>query len=195
MLTFPENTPVSVVERPGEAYTRRTLTVDFLYLDTESCERCAGTEARLETALTQVEPVLESLAVRVVVRDIHVDTLEAAKATQLTVSPTIRIDGRDIQPDYREDACEPCSELRESEGQVECRLWRYRGDVYTTPPVELLVEALVRAAVQSQSQLTPAPEGPSDGLSANVESFFEASEPSESDCCWDCCGRSVPTAR
>jgi len=34
------------------------LHFDFLYPDTESCERCMGTEAALETALKLVGPVL-----------------------------------------------------------------------------------------------------------------------------------------
>lgn len=182
MRTFTKSNSVSVVESAVEEYTRRTVTVDFLYLDNESCERCAGTENALETALTTVEPVFEALEISLFVRDIHVDTLEAAEATQLPVSPTIRIDGSDLQPDYRQDVCESCSNLCECQDRVECRLWRYRGEEHTVPPVELLVEALVRAAVIEQSPFNPARGETPNGLSANIASFFEKTETSEVDC-------------
>lgn len=183
MQTFPDSTAVSVVETSAAEYTRATVTVDFLYLDTESCERCSGTRAALETALTRVEPILEPLDVSVVVRDIHVDTLAAAKATQLAVSPTIRINGRDIQPDYRKNNCESCGDLCACPGEINCRLWHYRGDEYTTPPVEFLVAVLVRAAVPEQSQSDMARTGAPDRLSTNIASFFDGSESGESDGC------------
>jgi hypothetical protein len=185
METFPDSTAVSVVETPATEYTRATVTVDFLYLDTESCERCSGTRAALETALTRVEPILKPLDVGVVVRDIHVDTLAAAKATQLAVSPTIRIDGRDIQPDYRENNCESCGDLCACPGEIDCRLWHYRGEEYTTPPVEFLVAALVRAAVPEQSPSDITREKASEGVSANIASFFGDADASGADGC-DC---------
>lgn len=185
MQTFPDSTAVSVVETSATEYTRATVTVDFLYLDTESCERCRGTEQALETALTRVEPILESLAVGVVVRDIHVDTLAAAKATQLAVSPTIRINGRDIQPDYRENNCESCGDLCACPGEIDCRLWHHRGEEYTTPPIEFLVAALVRAAVPEQSPSDITREKGSKGVSANIASFFGDADASGADGC-DC---------
>ncbi|WP_394295166.1 DUF2703 domain-containing protein [Haloarcula marismortui] len=45
------------------------LHFDFLYLDTESCERCMGTEAALETALKLVAPALDGLDVSIIVRE------------------------------------------------------------------------------------------------------------------------------
>ncbi|WP_165853310.1 DUF2703 domain-containing protein [Halonotius aquaticus] len=185
MQTFPDSTAVSVVETPATEYTQRTVTVDFLYLDNEACERCVGTEQALETALTRIEPILEPLAVSVVVRDIHVDTLAAAKATQLAVSPTIRINGRDIQPDYRENNCESCGELCACPGEIDCRLWHYRGDEYTTPPVEFLVAALVRAAVPEQSPSDTTRKKAFEGVPANIASFFDDADASEASGC-DC---------
>ncbi|WP_185903215.1 DUF2703 domain-containing protein [Halonotius terrestris] len=185
MQTFPDSTAVSVVETSATEYTRETVTVDFLYLDNESCERCIGTEQALETALTRVEPILEPLDVSVVVRDIHVDTLAAAKATQLAVSPTIRINGRDIQSDYRENNCESCGDLCACPGEIDCRLWHYRGTEHTTPPVEFLVAALVQAAVPEQSSSDITREKASEGISANVASFFGDADASGAGGC-DC---------
>lgn len=166
---------VSIVQPPAEEYTRRTITVDLLYLDNESCDRCMGTEDALEAAIERVEPILAPLDVGITVRDIHVSTLAAAEATQLAVSPTIRIDGRDIQPDYLENTCEACGELGTLEGDVDCRLWRYRGEEYTTAPVELLVEALVQAIVPNEGGVE-ASRNEAYQLSSNVEDFFTDSE-------------------
>jgi hypothetical protein len=177
---------ISIVQPSAEGYTRRTVTVDFLYLDNESCTRCMGTEDALETALERIEPVLHALDVGIVVRDIHVSTLEAAEATELAVSPTIRIDGKDIQPDYIENACESCGDLCECEGDVDCRLWRYRGEEYSTAPVELLVEALVQAVAPEQTQFDGAPERQTSQVSSNVEKFVTSTEDDTSECGCDC---------
>ncbi|MEF8787366.1 MAG: DUF2703 domain-containing protein [Haloarculaceae archaeon] len=177
---------ISIVQPPVDEYTRRTVTVDFLYLDTESCDRCIGTETALETALDRVEPVLDALDVGITVRDIHVSTLEAAEATQLAVSPTIRIDGQDIQPDYLENTCESCGDLCACEGDVDCRLWQYRGEEHTTAPVGLLVEALVQAVAPSGTQPGGSAESQTNQLSSNVQNFFEGPTDDESDCGCGC---------
>ncbi|MFA9516176.1 DUF2703 domain-containing protein [Halopenitus sp. H-Gu1] len=177
---------ISVVQSSAEEYTRRTVTVDLLYLDNESCDRCVGTEDALETAIKRIEPIVEPLDVGITVRDIHVSTLEGAKATQLAVSPTIRIDGHDIQPDYRESTCEPCGDLRDCADDVDCRLWRYRGEEYTTAPVGLIIEALIRAIGPTQTRFDTSPNGEADQLSSNVQNFFSHSEDVESECGCGC---------
>jgi len=167
---------VSIVQPPAEEYTRRTVIVDFLYLDNESCDRCIGTEDALETTLKRVEPILDALDVTITVRDIHVSTLEAAEATQLAVSPTMRINGRDIQPDYLENTCESSGYLCACEGDVDCRLWRYRGEEYTTAPIELLVEELLQAIVPNQTQFDGSRETKAYQISSNVQDFFTNTE-------------------
>lgn len=173
---------VSIIQPPAEEYTRRTVTVDFLYLDNESCERCMGTEDALEAALERIEPILEALDVGITVRDIHVSTLEAAEATQLAVSPTIRIDGRDIQPDYIENTCESCGDLCECDGDVDCRLWQYRGEEHSTAPIGLLVESLVQAIAPNGIQHSESRESQAYQLSSNVRNFFRVEETEESAC-------------
>lgn len=181
-----DSNTVSIVQQSSETYTRRTVTVDFLYLDTESCERCMGTEAALETALERVAPVLDALDVSITVRDIHVSSLAAAESTQLAVSPTIRIDGRDIQPDYIENTCESCGDLCACDGDVDCRLWQYRGKHHTTAPVGLLVEALIQAVAPNQTYLGESRETHAYQLSSNVRGFFEGSEDEKTDCGCGC---------
>mgnify|MGYP006279291269 FL=1 len=181
-----DSAAISIVDSSTESYTRRTVTVDFLYLDTESCDRCIGTEAALETALERVAPILDVLDVEVVVRDIHVSTLAAAEATQLAVSPTIRINGQDIQPDYLENTCDSCGDLCACSDDVDCRLWRYRGEEHTAAPVGLLVEALTVAIVSPQPSAVDASDRQTDGVSANVRAFFEDPETDDTSCGCEC---------
>ena len=182
------NSDLVTVRQPSvETYTRRTVTVDFLYLDDESCDRCVGTEEALETALDRVEPILRSLDTGLTVRDIHAETLEDAEATRLAVSPTIRIDGRDIQPDFRQNTCVACGDLCTCEGDVDCRIWHYRGDEYTAAPVDLIVEALLRAIVPDRTLLDDTDRAYQ--LSTNVRGFFgetDEGDGSDSACGCDC---------
>jgi hypothetical protein len=173
MDNFTDSTTVSVIGPPAEEYTRRTVTVDFLYLDNESCERCIGTEDALQVALERVEPILESLDVGITVRAIHVSTLNAAEATQLAVSPTIRINGRDIQPDYIQNTCDSCGDLCACEGNVDCRLWQYRGEEHSAAPVGLIVESLVEAMVPNGAKSNNPRETQAYQLSSNVRDFFD----------------------
>lgn len=177
---------ISIVQPPAETYSRRTVTVDFLYLDNESCDRCRGTETALEVALERIEPILGALDVGITVRDIHVSTLEVAEATQLAVSPTIRIDGRDIQPDYMQDICEACGDRCGCEGEVDCRLWRYRGEEHTTAPVELLVEALLQAVVPDRTQPGDSPARRAYQISSNIRDGFTDTEDETAECRCGC---------
>lgn len=186
MSDLTDSDTVSIVQLPAGEYTRRTVTVDFLYLDNESCDRCLGTEGALETALERVEPIFDALNVGITVRNIHVSTLEAAETTQFAVSPTIRIDGQDIQPDYLENTCESCGDLCTCGGDVDCRLWRYRGDEHTTAPIGLLVEALVEAVMPNQMQFDDSRETRAYQLSSNVQGFFTGTEGDTSACGCDC---------
>lgn len=177
---------VSVIQPPAGEYTRRTVTVDFLYLDNKSCERCMGTENALEAALERIEPILESMDVGITVRDIHVSTLDAAESTQLAVSPTIRINGRDIQPDYIENTCNSCGDLCACEDDVDCRLWQYRGEEHSTAPIGLIVESLVQAIAPNGAESSESRRNRVYHLSSNVRDFFEGSGGDESDCGCGC---------
>lgn len=170
---------IAIVQSAADSCARRTLTLDFLYLDNESCERCMGTEDALTAALERVAPILESVDASITVRDVHVSTLEAAEATQLAVSPTIRIGGQDIQPDYTESTCGSCGDLCACDGDVDCRLWRFRGKEYTTAPVELIVEALLQAIVFPSARIDASHRGDAYRLSSNVQSFFAGEEDPE----------------
>lgn len=135
------------VEPPPASGTRaekRRLDIDFLYLDLSVCGRCQDTGSTLEEAIEEVARVLATTGVEIVLNKIHVTSEEQAGALGFLVSPTIRVNGRDIQMDFRESPCESCGTLCECEGGASCREWEYQGQWYTAPPKGLIIEAILK---------------------------------------------------
>lgn len=127
----------------GTMSQKRTVTIDFLYLDLNMCIPCQGTESALDEALEEVSKVLEATGVEVIVNKIHITTEQQAEELKLLSSPTIRINGQDIQIKVRESLCSSCGDLCGDD--IDCRVWVYRGKEYTVPPKAMLVEAILKA--------------------------------------------------
>lgn len=158
----------------------RTLAIELLYIDIDTCSRCQGADAALDSALADAAPALAALDVDLSVTRTLVDSEDVARARRLTSSPSIRIDGRDIQPDFEESDCASCGTLVSS-GSVDCRVWRWRDIKDTAPPKGLIVEALLRAA------LAPEPGEPPSAadftLPDNLLRFFQSRKPSKAASC------------
>ncbi|MHC1758156.1 MAG: DUF2703 domain-containing protein [Negativicutes bacterium] len=125
-----------------ETMEKRRIVIDFLYLDLEVCTWCKGTEDSLNGALTEVSAVLSASGVEVVVNRIHVDSEEKAGRLRFASSPTIRVNGRDLQLDGKESKCESCGDLCGDD--VDCRIWFYQGKEYTSPPKAMIIDAILR---------------------------------------------------
>ena len=123
---------------------KRRLDIDFLYLDLSVCERCQDTESTLKEAIEEVARILEMTGIAIAMNKIHVTSEEQAVALGFLVSPTIRVNDRDIQMNFRESLCESCGTLCECEGGVSCREWEYHGQWYTAPPKGLIIEAILK---------------------------------------------------
>ena len=157
------------IPEPIAAETKERVTIDFLYLDLGECDRCKGTNEQLKSALPIITQALEASDFEVEVRKIHVQSLQQAAALSFVVSPTIRVNNRDIQFNWRETPCDPCSKGCAS--AVSCREWEYRGRWYEVPPKELMIRRILgevyerseRAAPEAQ-QATEVPE--------NLKRFF-----------------------
>ncbi len=121
---------------------KRYIVVDFLYLDLSVCTRCQGTDTILEDALSEVAKVLEATGVEVVVNKVNILSEEQAIEYQFISSPTIRVNGRDIQLDVNESPCESCGDLCGND--VDCRVWAYQGAEYTEPPKAMIIEAVLK---------------------------------------------------
>ena len=157
----------SAAEEPVE---KRQILIDFLYLDLEVCDWCKGTDDSLNGALAEVSAVLSATGVEVVVNRIHVDSEEKAVKHRFASSPTIRVNGRDIQLDGKESKCESCGDLCGDE--VDCRIWLYQGKEYTSPPPAMIVDAILRE-VYGQPATAAAASEPFV-LPDNLRKFFRA---------------------
>mgnify|MGYP000309576811 CR=1 FL=1 len=143
---------------------RRTLDVEFLYLDRTACARCRGTEQALRTAVEEAGRILGPFGVDVRLRMTHVRTAEQARALGFVSSPTVRLNGRDAAPEVRENSC--------SEGcGISCRVWTWQGKEHEVPPVPLLLDLILREAGGRPESGPAAPE-PVAELPENLKRFF-----------------------
>jgi len=138
--------------RPVQSDTtqRRKIEIEFLYLDLSVCTRCQGADDSLDEAIAEVSQILKATDVDVVVNKINVTDEKQAEALQFESSPTIRVNGRDIQLEIRESLCESCVDLCGDE--VDCRVWVYHGKEYTSPPKAMIIEAILREVYGSSDK-------------------------------------------
>jgi glutaredoxin len=99
-----------------------------------------------------VKKTLKELQVDAEVEEILIDSDKKAKEYHFGGSPTIRINGKDIQDDVKKGRCLPCEELAEQtrkatkfvkqECYCGCRVYLYKGKTYNYPPKEMIKEAI-----------------------------------------------------
>ena len=183
-------TAKSSVDSP--AYPKR-LTIELLALDLDTCKRCAGTDANIQSALDAVAGVLREVGAEVGVRKIVVKSADQAERLRFESSPTIRVNGRDIALELRESSCGECGELCACDGGVDCRVWVWQGKEYLEAPKAMIIDAILRAYAQPD-QPVAVPSRPFR-LPENLRKFFTASavqpppEVASGECCdqTSCC--------
>jgi len=146
---------------------KKQITIDFLYLDLSTCTRCQGTDTNLDDALEEVAKVLDATGAEAVLNKINVATPELAEEYQFLSSPTIRVNGRDIQLEITENTCESCGDLCGTE--VDCRTWSYQGVDYDVPPKALIIDAILRE-VYGGSTNVPTPKA--YAMPENLQRFY-----------------------
>lgn len=151
--------------------TKRQIDIDFLYLDLSVCTRCQGTDTSLDDALADVSKVLKATGVEVLVNKVNILSEEQAIEYRFVSSPTIRVNGRDIQMDVKENLCESCGDL--CGDTVDCRLWIYNGEEYTVPPKAMIVEAILKEVYGNTNHAVNQDIGIFD-LPDNLKNFFKA---------------------
>lgn len=148
---------------------KKPVIIDFLYLDTTICGRCRDTEKALDEAVSNVSAVLDATGYEVNVNKVNIATRELAIEHRFISSPTIRVNGNDIAVELRESVCQDCGDL--CGDTVDCRVWVYNGAEYTSPPRELIVDAILREVYGAQ-------QGGSKNevyrLPENLEAYFRA---------------------
>lgn len=169
------------------------MRIDFMYLDLETCTRCRGADRNLEAALDAARGSLVAVGTDVEVNRLHVTSAEQARELRFVSSPTLRVNGHDVALELRESPCgsEPCSAGCGDE--IDCRVWVHDGHEHTEPPVEMILEAILREARRPQAG---APGGGADPfeLPENLERFFAANkapaagqEPADHGAASECC--------
>lgn len=146
----------------------KRLAIEFMYIDLTVCDRCLGADATLEEAIAEVANVLKATGHEIDVRKILVETEEQARALGFVSSPTIRIDGHDIQLDGKESLCESCGDVCGEE--VDCRVWVWQGREYTTPPKAMIVDAILRHVYGGRQEARK----PTADVPDNLKKFFAA---------------------
>ncbi len=122
----------------------RGMKLEFLYLDEAACAPCGETAQTLEAA---------------------------AEAARLLSSPTIRMNVVDIDPAVTEDDCPSCGTLAGDDTKVNCRVWHWRGEVFSAAPVGKIVESLMAAATGG---LPAADQSTAFTLLENLQRFLRA---------------------
>lgn len=163
--------------------SRKTLEVELLVIDLDVCARCVPTGEQLRRAIELVAPAADAMGVGITYRETIVQTPEEAMARALLSSPTIRMNGHDIQQDIRESECESCGDLTEGGTKIDCREWHYHGRVYAAAPLPLLIESLMDALARID-EVQPISPAPLSELPANLVTYFDNKRvPGGSGCC------------
>ena len=158
-------------EEAAEPAEKKVLEVELLVIDLTTCARCVPTGDQLQQAVRLLEPAAGALGIELRHRQIVIQTPQEAKARAFVSSPTIRINGRDIEQDIRESLCESCGDLTENNTLVDCREWHYRGKVYSAAPLPLLVETIMAAMLNME--MPPVVPAPIEALPENLQRYFD----------------------
>jgi len=172
--------------------TARHLNIDFLYLDLGVCSPCQGTEAVLDQAISDITPLLKEVGFEITVNKTHIQSVDQARDLGFVSSPTIRINGHDIQPKLVEKPCISCGDLC-GNPDVCCRVWTYNGEESWAPPKAMIIDAILSEAYGDSDKLVDS-NPPIGDVPENIKLFFTAKEDSklqDSDACCDssssCC--------
>lgn len=149
------------------------IDIELLALDLNSCTRCVGTLDHIEKAIDIIRPVLEVMEAQVNVRKIVVESEEQARQNEFAISPTVRINGKDIAFEAVESECESCTDLCGCDEGTSCRVWHYRGEEHTEAPVGLVVEFILREIFGSSRESERGATAYS-GVPENLRRFFKS---------------------
>jgi hypothetical protein len=155
----------------------KTLDIDFLYLDLNTCERCMSTGGTLKKALDILSGVFDALGYRVQVNSVHITSKKLAEKYHFVSSPTIRVNGVDICSEVKESGCADCGDL--CGDSVNCRVFVYEGKAYEQPPVAMIVNGILNAMYREKPD-----EDKPYALPDNLNKFFAG----KSGCCDSGCG-------
>jgi len=139
--------------------------VEFLYLDLTTCERCRATDSSLRQALDALSGAFAALGYDVRLSEVNITSRELAIHHRFLSSPTIRVNGVDIQVDVKESECADCGSL--SGCATDCRVFTWRGVDVEQPPAGMIVDGILRALYSEQT-----PDETPYRLPENLDRYF-----------------------
>ncbi len=167
------------------------VVIDLLYLDLSVCTRCQGTESSLEDSLESLIELLQSSDREVKFNKIHIETKEQAIQHHFVSSPTIRVNGKDVQMKVKESHCSTCSSLTDG-ASVDCRVWVYKDKEYSVPPKTMIIDAVLNI-IYNTKEMSEQEDHSQYRLSKNLIEYFEKKDqlcanvtPSKSSSCGSC---------
>ena len=106
--TLPPYSSDAAYSCSDDAYAgrKKTVVVDFLYLDLTVCERCQGADKRVERAVELCRPVLAACGYDIALNSVNVDSEWLAEQYNFYSSPTVRVNNVDICPSIEETTAE-----------------------------------------------------------------------------------------
>jgi len=119
------------------------IDIEYLYLDLSKCKMCINTIKNLESAISKIEQLLSNTTISININKIHIDTEDKAREQGFEVSPTIRINGNDIQHEWVENKCKDCGNLCGCVGDISCRVWKWDNKEYLEAPEGLIIDAVL----------------------------------------------------
>ena len=159
--------------------TRPAIEIELLALDLTACTRCTGTLANIETAIKLLRPALATTGRELRFRKVVIASEDQARWHRFTLSPTIRVNGRDLVFETFETPCESCADLCGCPEGTTCRQWRYLGRDHTEAPVGLIVEALLAAMADVGGEVGVAREGADPGSARPLTPTLSPAKPGE----------------
>ena len=169
----------------GDCVSTKTVLVEYLYLDLQTCDRCVGTDLELKEVLETLFPALTLAGYTVEYRKLEMATRELAMEHRFVSSPTIRVNGRDLCASVAENSCGCCGEI--SGTQVDCRVFEYGGETYEVPPKQMLAEGILSAVFGNHIVTEQADDY---ALPENLKSFYDGKQKKSGCGCGNgnCCG-------
>ena len=152
---------------PG--HNGKQLLIDFLYLDLSVCERCQGAESNLNQAIDEVSGVLKAAGFEIEVNKVKINSKELAIKYQFESSPTIRVNGIDVQLEVKESSCKECGDLCGDD--IDCRVYVYEGAEYSFPPKAMIINAILKS-VYGEQRIEPCTQAKYE-LPENLQRFFD----------------------
>ena len=130
-----------IIKKGGDPM-QKSVKIEYLYLDLNTCDRCCGTDVVLDEVVSLLRPVLETAGYQLDYEKVEMTTVKDAVRYEFLSSPTIRVNGKDICTSVKENACGCCSDI--SGTDVTCRVFTYEGADYEVAPKAMLVEEILR---------------------------------------------------